>query len=256
MSKNEAVFGIHSVTAVLQHAPERALELFVQKDRDDPAIQEIVKAARAAGVRPQFCQRKTLDERVDKDSTHQGVLLLVTPGRAYQENDLPELAQQAGQKALFLVLDQVTDPHNLGACLRTADAAAVTAVIVPKDKAAGLNATVRKVASGAAEIVPLVTATNLARALRILKDEGVWVTGTAGEATVGLYENKFIGPVAIVMGAEGTGMRRLTRELCDDLVSIPLSGTVSSLNVSVAAGVCLFEVVRQRAAQAGKGSDK
>ncbi|RUO20026.1 23S rRNA (guanosine(2251)-2'-O)-methyltransferase RlmB [Aliidiomarina iranensis] len=245
MSKSESVFGIHSVSALLQHAPERALELFVQKDRDDPAIQEIVKAARQAGVRPQFCQRKTLDDRV-QEGTHQGVLLIVTPGRVYQENDLPELAQKAGQKALFLVLDQVTDPHNLGACLRTADAAAVTAVIVPKDRAASLNATVRKVASGAAEIVPLVTATNLARAIRILKDEGVWVTGTAGEATATLYENKFIGPVALVMGAEGAGMRRLTRELCDDLIAIPLAGTVSSLNVSVAAGVCLFEVVRQR----------
>lgn len=248
MSKNDVVFGIHSVAAVLAHHPERAIELFVQKDRDDPAVQEIIKAARAMGVRPQFCHRKTLDDRVS-EGNHQGVLLFVTPARQYQENDLPELCQQAGQKALFLVLDQVTDPHNLGACLRTADASGVTAVVVPKDKSAGLNSTVRKVASGAAEVVPLVVATNLARAIRLLKDEGVWVTGTAGEATQTLYENKFVGPVALVMGAEGTGMRRLTRELCDDLVAIPHAGTVSSLNVSVAAGVCLFEVVRQRLGQ-------
>lgn len=245
MSKNEAVYGIHSVSAILEHAPERAVELFVQKDRDDPAVQAIIKAARSAGLRPQFSQRKTLDERAG-EGNHQGVYLIVTPGRTWQENDLPELVEKAGQQALFLVLDQVTDPHNLGACLRTANAAGATAVVVPKDKAAGLTSVARKVASGAAEVVPLVIATNLARAIRILKDEGVWVTGTAGEATSSLYENKFIGPTALVMGAEGTGMRRLTRELCDDLVSIPLAGTVSSLNVSVAAGVCLFEVARQR----------
>jgi 23S rRNA (guanosine2251-2'-O)-methyltransferase len=151
---------------------------------------------------------------------------------------------------LFLVLDGVTDPHNLGACLRTADATGVTAVIVPKDKSASITPIVRKVASGAAETVPLVQVTNLARALRELQDMQVWVIGTAGEATESLYAVDYSGPVAIVMGAEGDGMRRLTRETCDQLITIPLLGTVSSLNVSVATAVCLYEVVRQRLGKA------
>ncbi len=147
---------------------------------------------------------------------------------------------------MLLVLDGVTDPHNLGACLRNADAAGAVAVIVPKDRSAQLNATASKVACGAAEVMPLVRVTNLARSLRALQDKGVWVVGTAGEATHDIYHSKLTGPLAIVMGAEGEGMRRLTRETCDDLIKIPMAGSVSSLNVSVATGICLFEAVRQR----------
>lgn len=166
------------------------------------------------------------------------------PGRQYQENDLPDLLAQLDQPFL-LILDGVTDPHNLGACLRSADAAGVHAVIVPKDRSAQLNATA-KVACGAAENVPLIRVTNLARTMRLLQEENVWIVGTAGEADHTLFQSKMTGPMALVMGAEGEGMRRLTREHCDELISIPMAGSVSSLNVSVATGICLFEAVRQR----------
>jgi 23S rRNA (guanosine2251-2'-O)-methyltransferase len=161
--------------------------------------------------------------------------------------NLAELLDGINGSPLILVLDGVTDPHNLGACLRVADAAGAHAVIAPRDRAVGLNATAAKVASGAADTVPYITVTNLARALRELKDAGVWVVGTAGEATKSLYDTELDGPVALVMGAEGEGMRRLTRDTCDVVMQIPMAGTVESLNVSVASGVCLFEAVRQRA---------
>lgn len=167
------------------------------------------------------------------------------PGRQYQENDLPDLIA-ALDNPFFLILDGVTDPHNLGACLRSADAAGVHAVIVPKDRSAQLNATAKKVACGAAENVPLIRVTNLARTMRMLQEENIWIVGTAGEADHTLYQSKMTGRLALVMGAEGEGMRRLTREHCDELISIPMAGSVSSLNVSVATGICLFEAVRQR----------
>lgn len=245
MSKKDIVHGIHAVTSIVQHNPERLIELFVLQGRRDHALDTILQQARKAGVRAQECQRKTLDQKAQGEN-HQGVIAIVTPPKHYQENDLPGLYEKAGRQACFLVLDNVTDPHNLGACLRTADAAGVTAVIVPKDKSAKISSVVSKVASGAAETMPLVVVTNLARTLRELQQLGVWVIGTAGEATQSLYAVDLKGPVALVMGAEGSGMRRLTREHCDELIAIPLAGTVSSLNVSVAAGVCLFEVVRQR----------
>lgn len=245
MSKKDIVHGIHAVTSIVQHNPERLIELFVLQGRRDHALDTILQQARKAGVRAQECQRKTLDQKAQGEN-HQGVIAIVMPPKHYQENDLPGLYEKAGRQACFLVLDNVTDPHNLGACLRTADAAGVTAVIVPKDKSAKISSVVSKVASGAAETMPLVVVTNLARTLRELQQLGVWVIGTAGEATQSLYAVDFKGPVALVMGAEGSGMRRLTREHCDELIAIPLAGTVSSLNVSVAAGVCLFEVVRQR----------
>ncbi|PUV48591.1 23S rRNA (guanosine(2251)-2'-O)-methyltransferase RlmB, partial [Cronobacter sakazakii] len=176
---------------------------------------------------------------------HQGIVARVKPGRQYGENDLPDLLAAHAQPFL-LILDGVTDPHNLGACLRSADAAGVHAVIVPKDRSAQLNATAKKVACGAAESVPLIRVTNLARTMRLLQEENVWIVGTAGEADHTLYQSKMTGPLALVMGAEGEGMRRLTREHCDELISIPMAGSVSSLNVSVATGICLFEAVRQR----------
>ena len=162
------------------------------------------------------------------------------------EADLYSIIENAGADPLILVLDGITDPHNLGACLRTADAAGVHAVVVPKDNSASLNDTARKVASGAAETVPLIVVTNLARTLKKLQQLGVWLSGAAGEAAENLYDTDLTGPRAIVMGAEGSGMRRLTRETCDQLISIPMRGSVSSLNVSVATGVVLFEVMRQR----------
>lgn len=247
MSKKDLVHGIHAVTSIAQHNPERLVELFVLQGRRDKAVDTILQLARKAGVRAQECQRKTLDQKANGEN-HQGVVAVVNAPKSYHDNDLPALCEKAGRNACFLVLDNVTDPHNLGACLRTADAAGVTAVIVPKDKSAKITSTVSKVASGAAETMPLVVVTNLARALRSLQELGVWVLGTAGEATDSLYQADFSGPVALVMGAEGSGMRRLTREHCDQLIAIPLVGSVSSLNVSVAAGVCLFEMVRQRQA--------
>lgn len=189
--------------------------------------------------------RQTLDKKADGE-VHQGVIARVQPTKELNENDLDTVL--AGKTAPFLlVLDGVTDPHNLGACLRTADAAGVDAVIVPKDKSAQLTSTARKVACGAAETMPLIRVTNLARTLRELQQQhNIWVVGTAGEATETLYQSKLNGAIALVMGAEGEGMRRLTREHCDQLISIPMAGSVSSLNVSVATGVCLFEIVRQR----------
>jgi 23S rRNA (guanosine2251-2'-O)-methyltransferase len=196
------------------------------------------------GISIQQMGRKALDDKA-KGANHQGIIARVKPAKALNENYLDQILAQHEQP-LLLVLDGVTDPHNLGACLRNADAAGVAAVIVPKDKSAPMTATVSKVACGAAETVPLVRVTNLARTMRALQEQGIWFVGTAGEATHDIYQSKLNGPLAIVMGAEGDGMRRLTRETCDDLIKIPMAGSVSSLNVSVATGICLFEAVRQR----------
>ncbi len=239
----ESVYGLHAVEALLRYHPKRVKRIWLADGRGDPRIQVIQRLASAAKVVLESCERSVLDEQVD--GVHQGVLAEVTPSQMLGENMLDELLE--GQSApLLLVLDGVTDPHNLGACLRTADAAGVCAVIIPKDKSATLNATVRKVACGAAEVIPLVAVTNLARTLEKLQKRGVWIVGTAGEATTELYAQDLRGPLALVMGAEGKGMRRLTREHCDYLVRLPMAGSVSSLNVSVATGVCLFEAVRQR----------
>ncbi len=180
------------------------------------------------------------------DAAHQGVLVKIKVDRISNESDLDDMLEELSPHDLFLVLDGVTDPHNLGACLRSANAAGVKAVIVPKDKSAPLNPAARKVACGAADITPLIRVTNLARTIKHMQSYGVWFVGTAGEAEHTLHETSLTGPLAIVMGAEEKGMRRLTREGCDALVKIPMYGEVSSLNVSVATGVCLFEAVRQR----------
>jgi len=245
MSKKVTIFGMHSVRALLEQHPERLVEVFATRERQDKPLQLLVSQAQRLGLRVQFVPKATLDKK-SEGGNHQGIAITALEAPQMTENDLDSLCEKAGGKALFLVLDGVTDPHNLGACLRTADASGVTAVIVPKDKSASITPVVRKVASGAAETVPFVQVTNLARTLRQLQDKQVWVIGTAGEATQELYAVDLKGPVAIVMGAEGDGMRRLTRETCDELIKIPLLGTVSSLNVSVATGVCLYEAVRQR----------
>ncbi|OEE63595.1 23S rRNA (guanosine(2251)-2'-O)-methyltransferase RlmB [Enterovibrio norvegicus] len=241
---NEMIYGIHAVKAVLASDPARFIEVYVLKGREDDRLLPVLKELAELGITTQEMGRKALDDKAD-GASHQGLIARVKQGRQYNENDLDAILE-GKETPLLLVLDGVTDPHNLGACLRNADAAGASAIIVPKDRSAPLSATVRKVAVGAAEIVPLVRVTNLARTMRALQERGVWFVGTAGEATHDIYQSKMTGPLAIVMGAEGDGMRRLTRETCDELISIPMAGSVSSLNVSVASGICLFEAVRQR----------
>ncbi|WP_414828647.1 23S rRNA (guanosine(2251)-2'-O)-methyltransferase RlmB [Alteromonas sp. H39] len=244
MAQQEWLYGLHAMQSVLENEPERVIELFVLKGRNDERLTNIVNQARRFGVSVQFCQRKALDDKVHGEQ-HQGVVARAKPARVLDEADL-DLILDKHEQPFLLVLDGVTDPHNLGACLRTADAAGVHAVVVPKDKSASLTATVRKVACGAAEVLPLIQVTNLSRTLKHLQDKGLWIIGTAGEAEQMVYDAKLTGPTALVMGAEGKGMRRLTRENCDELVKLPMAGSVSSLNVSVATGVCLYEIVRQR----------
>ncbi|UVO07615.1 23S rRNA (guanosine(2251)-2'-O)-methyltransferase RlmB [Pectobacterium polonicum] len=242
---SEIIYGIHAVKALLERDPQRFLEVFVLKGRDDRRLQPVIAELEAQGIVIQVANRQWLDKQAD-DAVHQGIVAKVKEGRKYQENDLPAMLDNL-ETPFLLILDGVTDPHNLGACLRNADGAGVHAVIVPRDRSAQLNATVKKVACGAAETVPVISVTNLARTMRLLQERNIWIVGTAGEADHTLYQSKLTGPLALVMGAEGEGMRRLTREHCDELISIPMAGSVSSLNVSVATGVCLFEAVRPRA---------
>ena len=244
MAQQEWLYGLHAMQSVLENEPERVLEVLVLKGRDDDRLKNIINQARRFGISVQFCQRKVLDDKVQGEQ-HQGVVARAKPARALDEADLDAILSRHAEPFL-LVLDGVTDPHNIGACLRTADAAGVHALIVPKDKSGGLTATARKVACGAAESVPLIQVTNLARTLKHLQEKGVWIAGTAGEAEQLISDVDLKGPTALVMGAEGKGMRRLTREHCDQLVKLPMAGAVSSLNVSVATGVCLYEIVRQR----------
>lgn len=240
----EYVFGWHAVDAVLKREPERLQRVWIQTGRQDKRVKSVTDALDGLGVPWKVVHRKELDERVS--GVHQGVVAAVAESWEWTEDDLLAQLAASDKPPFLLVLDGVTDPHNLGACMRTADAAGVQAVIVPKDKSASLTPVARKVACGAAETVPFVRVTNLARFLRELKDQGVWLIGTAGEADATLYQADFKGPVALVMGAEGKGMRRLTREHCDQLINIPMLGHVDSLNVSVATGVCLYEALRQR----------
>ena len=245
---SDIAFGIHAVDSLLRRAPQRVLSLFVQSDRNDKRIKSLLALAKNQGVGVTRVPKSDLDSKVSE--RHQGVVAVIEPASSetnLSEGDLVSYVSSV-ERPLVLVLDGVTDPHNLGACLRSADAAGVHVVIVPKDNSAELNATARKVASGAAEAMPLVRVTNLARTLKDLKDAGLWVVGTKGEADKVLYDQDLTLPVVIVMGAEGPGMRRLTTDACDFLVKLPMAGEVSSLNVSVATGVCLFEAVRQRTA--------
>ncbi|WP_110973294.1 MULTISPECIES: 23S rRNA (guanosine(2251)-2'-O)-methyltransferase RlmB [Pseudomonas] len=248
MSQLEKIYGVHAVEALLRHHPKRVKQIWLSEGRSEPRIQALLALAADNRVAVGQAERRELDAWVE--GVHQGVVAEVSPSQVWGEAMLEELLERTETVPLLLVLDGVTDPHNLGACLRTADAAGALAVIVPKDKSATLTAAVRKVACGAAEVMPLVAVTNLARTLEKLQQRGLWVVGTAGEAEQELYQQDMTGPTVLVMGAEGKGMRRLTREHCDFLVKLPMAGSVSSLNVSVATGVCLFEAVRQR--KAGK----
>ncbi|MCZ6830926.1 MAG: 23S rRNA (guanosine(2251)-2'-O)-methyltransferase RlmB [Gammaproteobacteria bacterium] len=241
----ELIYGIHAVDSLLRQNPQQVQCLWLQSGREDQRVAGLIALARNRGVRIERESRQQLDARVS--GRHQGVVAEIVGGAPqWDEAALFSLLERLQNPALLLVLDGVTDPHNLGACLRSADAAGVHAVIVPKDKSADLTATVRKVACGAAEVIPFVRVTNLVRTLEGLKERGIWLYGAAGESENFIYNSDLTGSLAIVMGAEGTGLRRLTRETCDHLVKLPMAGSVSSLNVSVATGVCLFEVVRQR----------
>lgn len=250
MAAEEWVHGFHAVAAALKYEPEQVRGLWVERQRRDGRLQALLDEAAGRGVPIRQADRPEMD-RLSGGARHQGVLArLAVRRQACGEADLSDLLAAATGSALLLVLDGVQDPHNLGACLRSAAAAGVCAVIAPADRAVGLNATVRKVACGAAEIVPFVQVTNLARTLRWLREQGVWIVGAVGEAEDSLYRVDFTPPTAIVLGAEEIGLRRLTREVCDRLARIPMAeGGVESLNVSVAAGIFLFEARRQREAK-------
>lgn len=243
--KNKFIFGFHAVTSRLRHEASTIQEIYVDAERHDKRMGDLLRAAKESNVRVIQADDFRLSNMVGT-RRHQGVVANAEP--VSLARNLEELLDGIEGVPLLLVLDGITDPHNLGACLRVADAVGAHAVIAPKDRAVGLNATAAKVASGAADTVPYITVTNLARTLRLLQEHNIWVVGTSDDATQGLYEADFKVPTAIVMGSEGEGMRRLTRENCDLLVSIPMLGSVESLNVSVASGVCLYEARRQRIA--------
>ena len=237
------LFGFHAVTVRMKTAPESVVEVQVDSTRRDARMRQFVERAREAGVRVVDSD----DERLSKlvgGGRHQGVVAHVKP--LPPRHSLDDVLDAAAGPALVLVLDGVTDPHNLGACLRVADGAGAHAVVAPKDHAVGINATVAKVASGAAETVPYFMVTNLARTLGELKERNIWCIGASDDAPRTLYQADLKVPVALVLGAEGPGMRQLTRKTCDELVRIPMQGAVESLNVSVAAGICLYEAMRQR----------
>lgn len=242
--------GFHAVEAALRHDGERVLEVIFELGRQDKRVQSLRELAGQSGVQYRDAPDTYFAERVRADrelSRHQGVLAKYQPAPAGDEHDLFALLDALQEPAFLLVLDGVTDPHNLGACLRSAEAAGVHAVVVPRDRAVGLTPTVRKAASGAAERIPFIQVTNLARTLVALKERFIWIVGAAGGGMVSLYESDFaIEAVALVMGSEGEGMRRLTQEHCDQLIYIPMASPVESLNVSVAAAVCLFEFRRRR----------
>lgn len=240
------IFGFHAVEAVLKKQPDRIIRLILLDARQDIKHQAIIQLAKANGINKiSIVSRVELDQ-LTHQGNHQGFAAICTPQKPFTENDLAPLLDSLTEPPFLLILDGIQDPHNLGACLRSADAAGVHAVIAPKDKSVGLTSTVSKVASGAAEHVPFIQVTNLARILRFLKEQDIWLFGAAGEAKENLYQANLTLPVAIILGAEGVGLRRLTREHCDQLFHIPMIGSVSSLNVSVAAGVFLFETRRQR----------
>lgn len=242
--KENKIYGAHAVEAVLRNHPEQVSRLCVMQTRDDKKIQAIIESAKSQHIKIEFLSRHELD-RMTNGENHQGLVAICHTIKNYSEDDLEAILDSV-EIPFLLILDGVQDPHNLGACLRSADAAGVHAVIAPRDKAVGITPTVSKVASGAAETVPFIQVTNLARTMKMLQDRGVWIYGAAGEADTNLFDAKLSGPIAIALGAEGTGLRRLTRDHCDVLLKIPMHGSVSSLNVSVATGVFLFEIVRQR----------
>lgn len=246
INKNSSnyAYGIHALTHLLNTSPNRVVRLYLLKSRSDETIHKIIATAESLNIPIKSLSKENFDQRFP-DINHQGVVAECVQLKSLNENDLAKIIHNTDQDPFFLVLDGVQDPHNLGACLRSADAAGVQAVIIPKDRSVGITPTVSKVASGAAETVPVITVTNLARTLKFLKENHIWCVGLTGDAKTSIYEFNLTGPLALVLGAEGKGLRRLTAEVCDALVYIPMLGSVSSLNVSVATGVALFEAVRQ-----------
>ncbi|MGG6461643.1 23S rRNA (guanosine(2251)-2'-O)-methyltransferase RlmB [Solilutibacter silvestris] len=246
MSKDSQwIAGINAVASAIEHDAANVREILIEAGAKNPRIAEIETQARRLGIEPRRVASQALDG-VAGGLRHQGVIARYAAAKTYDEHDLKEIVEAADGRALILVLDEVQDPHNLGACLRSAAAAGAHAVVIPRDKAASITATVRKTSAGAADRLPVVRVTNLARCLKALQQQGVWIYGLAGETETSLYSIDLRGNVALVLGAEGDGLRRLTREHCDQLVRIPMPGAMESLNVSVAAGISLFEAVRQR----------
>lgn len=246
MAETRILFGFHAVLSRMRQHGGSIQEILIDKDRIDPRMKDLLQMAEQANIRVMQVERSRLDGMAGRDGRHQGVIARVVDTAMPYKDIHDILESDLKEPPFFLVLDGVEDPHNLGACLRVADAMGVHAVIAPKDRAVGLNATVRKVACGAAETVPFIAVTNLARTLRELKEAGVFVVGTTMDAPSTLHNTKLDGPIAIVLGSEGEGIRRLTAETCDALVTIPMFGSVESLNVSVASGICLYEISRQR----------
>ena len=246
--KSSKLFGLHSVQAALDYSPKKIHKAWVDNGRQDKRLGLAVDDLLALGIEPEKVDRKRLDRLADNNN-HQGIVIEVEMPGELSESELKTAVENLSETALFLVLDNVQDPHNLGACLRTADATGVQGVIITKDNATGITPTVCKVASGAAETVPVYQVTNLSRTLRWLKGEGLWIMGAAGETAQTVYKTDFTVPMALVVGAEGKGLRRLTKEQCDVMVSVPMLGQVDSLNLSVATGVLLYEAVRQRILQ-------
>lgn len=239
---HEIIYGIHAVEAAIRNQPENILQVFVQQGRNDNRIKTIFNLARNSGISIQSISNERLKEKCP-GARHQGVVADIRQGGTTTIS-LDDILQR--QSVLLLVLDEVQDPHNIGACLRTADAAGVDAVIVSKNRSPALTPVIRNVASGGAETVPYIMVSNLARALEQIRQSNVWVIGTSGDCEQTIYNASAGQRLALVMGSEGKGMRRLTREACDELVSIPMQGTVESLNISVAAAVCLYEIRRQQ----------
>ena len=256
---SEKVYGVHAVRALLTRHAERVISVTIAVQRDDPRMTEIQQLAQQAGKTLKRVPAASF-KQLFGDAVHQGVYVEVQPLPQWHEEELiaaitARLEARAGAAPFVLVLDGVQDPHNLGACLRTADACGALALVIPKDRAVQLNATVRKVAAGAAETTPIAVVTNLARALRLLKEAELWIVGADAEAPKLAHETDLSGPIALVMGAEGSGLRQLTRDTCDLLVRLPQAGSVESLNVSVATGMLLYEALRQRqTAQSGKNT--
>jgi len=243
--KSSKLFGLHSVQAALDYSPNKIHKAWVDTGRQDKRLTQAIDNLLDLGIEPEKVDRKKLD-RLAENNNHQGIVIEVEMPAELSESDLKTAVENLTETALFLVLDNVQDPHNLGACLRTADATGVHGVIITKDNATGITPTVCKVASGAAETVPVYQVTNLARTLRWLKGEGLWIMGAAGETAKTIYSTDFSVPMALVVGTEGKSLRRLTKEQCDVLVSVPMLGKVESLNLSVATGILLYEAVRQR----------
>lgn len=248
----QRLLGFHAVSAALDRVPAQVHSLLVAQESRNSRLEPIISKADKLGITVRRGPRAELD-RLSGGERHQDLIAEFTPANLFGEKDVQGLLEMASAPALVLVLDGVQDPHNLGACLRSAEAAGVHFVVMPKDRSAPLSSTARRAASGAAELLPIVLATNLARVLRQLKAAGVWLAGTSDSAEKSLYETDLTGPIGLVMGGEGGGMRHLTEETCDYLVRIPMRGTVESLNVSVATAVCLFEITRQNSAHSGSG---